>query len=379
MKLDALEITRQLARRASVTPDDAGCQRYMCELLAPLGFVVENMPFGDVSNFWACHGGANAGPVVIFAGHTDVVPAGDHGSWLNDPFEPTETADGRLIGRGVADMKASLSAMITATARFVAEQPRHAGRIAYLITSDEEGPAQDGTLRVIKQLRERGERIDYCIIGEPSSDTRLGDTVRNGRRGSFSGILRILGDLGHVAYPLDKENPMHSLARFVTAMTAAPMDAGNAHFPPTTFQMVYVHSDANAPNVVPSELNCRFNFRFNTLWTKDSLQRHVEGILEALGFDYEVQWRLAGEPFITAPGRLTDAVLESIREVNGVEGRLSTSGGTSDGRFIAPYGIDVVEVGPINRTIHKVNEEVRIADIYELEEIYLRILRKLLS
>jgi len=306
------------------------------------------------------------------------VPPGDRASWGSNPFEPTKTPDGRLLGRGTADMKASLAAMLTATARFVEAQPQHAGSVAWLITSDEEGPAQDGTLKVIDALHQRGEKIDYCVIGEPSSESRLGDTVRNGRRGSFSGILKIRGALGHVAYPLDKENPMHSLARFVSKMTAAPIDAGNANFPPTTFQMVYAHCDANAPNVVPAELDCRFNFRYNTQWTKHSLREYVEGILDELGFDYEIQWRLAGEPFITEPGKLTDTVLEAIREVNGVEGELSTSGGTSDGRFIAPHGIDVVEVGPINSTIHKVNEEVRIDHIYELEEIYLRILQKLL-
>lgn len=376
MKLDAVKVTRELVRRASITPDDAGCQEYICEHLKRMGFAIEPMPFGEVSNFWATRG--DAAPVIVFAGHTDVVPPGDRESWQSDPFEPTETSDGRLIGRGTADMKASIAAMLAASARFIEQQPQHAGRLAWLITSDEEGPAQDGTLRVIEALYERGEKIDYCVIGEPSSESRLGDTVRNGRRGSFSGILRIRSALGHVAYPLEKENPMHSLARFVVRMTAEPIDSGNAYFPPTTFQMVYAHCDANAPNVVPADLECRFNFRFNTEWTTESLRRHVEDILDELGFEYEIQWRVAGEPFITQPGRLTDAVLESIREVNGVESRLSTSGGTSDGRFIAPYGIEVVEVGPINRTIHKVDEEVRIADIYELEEIYLRLLQKLL-
>ncbi|HMB73417.1 MAG TPA: succinyl-diaminopimelate desuccinylase [Gammaproteobacteria bacterium] len=376
MNFDALQITRELIGRRSVTPSDAQCQDLMIEFLEPLGFNAERMPFGAVSNFWARRG--TAAPVVVFAGHTDVVPPGDVAGWDHDPFEPTQTADGRVIGRGAADMKASLAAMLTATARFVAEQPHHAGTLAYLITSDEEGPAHDGTIRVIETLRERGERIDYCIIGEPSSDSRLGDTVRNGRRGSLSGIMRILGAQGHVAYPLEKENPMHALARFVEKMSRAEIDNGNAHFPPTTFQMVHVHCDAGAPNIVPAELSCRFNFRYNTQWTRDSLQAWVERMLEDLGIEYEIDWRLAGEPFITEPGPLTDAVLESIREVTGVQAQLSTSGGTSDGRFIAPHGIDVVEIGPINHTIHKVNEEVRIDDIYALEEIYLRTLRRLL-
>jgi succinyl-diaminopimelate desuccinylase len=276
-------------------------------------------------------------------------------------------------------MKASLAAMLTATARFVTAHPQHAGSLAWLITSDEEGPAQDGTLKVIDALLARGERIDYCIIGEPSSDTKLGDTVRNGRRGSLSGIMKIHSALGHVAYPPEKENPMHALGRFVARMAEAPIDQGNEHFPPTTFQMVYVHCDAHAPNVVPAELSCRFNFRFNTQWTRTSLAQHVEDMLKSLGIDYEIKWHLAGEPFITKPGRLTDVTLESIREVSGIDGELSTSGGTSDGRFIAPHGIDVVEIGPINRTIHKVNEVVKIDDIFALEEIYLRMLQKLLT
>ncbi len=377
MKLDALTLTRDLVSRASVTPADEGCQAMIGDVLEQLGFTVENMPFGEVSNLWASRG--KGSPSVVFAGHTDVVPAGDPATWDSDPFEPTETADGLLRGRGTADMKASLAAMLTATARFVAAQPEHAGSIAWLITSDEEGPARDGTLKVIDALVERGEAIDYCIIGEPSSHRKLGDTVRNGRRGSLSGIMKIRSALGHVAYPLDKENPMHAFARFVAKMTEAPIDEGNEHFPPTTFQLVNAHCDANAPNVVPADLDCRFNFRYNTQWTRESLSQHVENVLEDLGIDYEIRWHLAGEPFITKPGRLTDAVLAAIREVTGIEGELSTSGGTSDGRFIAPHGIDVVEVGPINQTIHKVNEVVRIDDIYSLEEIYLRSLQKLLT
>ena len=377
MNLNALELTRKLVRRASVTPADEGCQALMCEILEQLGFTTEAMPFGEVSNFWARRGAAS--PVVVFAGHTDVVPVGDPAAWVSDPFEPTETAEGLLRGRGTADMKASLAAMLTASARFIEAHPEHAGSLAWLITSDEEGAAQDGTLKVIDALMARGEKIDFCIVGEPSSNKTLGDTVRNGRRGSLSGILRIKSALGHVAYPLEKENPMRAFARFVAKMTQAPIDQGNAYFPPTTFQMVNVHCDANAPNVVPSVLDCRFNFRYNTEWTRDSLSRHVETILDELDIDYELRWHLAGEPFITEPGKLTDVVLAAIREVSGVTGELSTSGGTSDGRFIAPHGIDVVEIGPINATIHKVNEVVRIDDIYALEEIYLRILQKLLT
>lgn len=377
MKPDPLEITRELVRRNSVTPEDAGCQTLLGDLLNDLGFTLEDMPFGDVSNFWARRG--SAAPAVVFAGHTDVVPAGDPVSWDSDPFEPTATEDGMLRGRGTADMKASLAAMLTATAKFVAEQPDHNGSIAWLITSDEEGPARDGTVKVIDALIARGEPIDYCIVGEPSSNKVLGDTVRNGRRGSLSGIMKIRSALGHVAYPPEKENPMHAFARFVAQMTESPIDEGNEHFPPTSFQLVNVHSDADAPNVIPADLNCRFNFRYNTQWTHQSLAQHVEQVLTTLGIDYEIQWRVAGEPFITEPGVLTDAVVDAIRDVAGVKAELSTSGGTSDGRFIAPHGIDVVELGPINRTIHKVNEEVRIEDIYKLEEIYLRILQKLLG
>jgi succinyl-diaminopimelate desuccinylase len=374
--MDALDLTKELIRRRSITPDDAGCQALMAEKLAALGFHVEAMPFGEVDNLWAKRGASR--PSVLFAGHTDVVPPGDPAHWSSEPFTPTENAHGHLVGRGAADMKASLAAMLTATERFVAAHPNHAGSIAYLITSDEEGPAENGTVKVIDALRSRGEAIDYCIVGEPSSSSVLGDTVRNGRRGSLSGIMTIKGTLGHVAYPLDKENPMHALARFVARMTSEPVDTGNAYFPPTTFQMVHVHSDAGAPNVVPADLKCRFNLRYNTNWTHASLQAHVERMLDDLGVDYELTWRLVGDPFITAPGTLTDTVLASIREVTGRDGELSTSGGTSDGRFIAPHGIDVVEIGPINRTIHQINEEVAIADIYQLEAIYLKVLTKLL-
>jgi succinyl-diaminopimelate desuccinylase len=375
MKVDTLDIARDLVSRASITPADEGCQAMLCAFLDKLGFVIEDMPFGDVTNFWARRG--TASPMIVFAGHTDVVPVGDHRNWASDPFEPTQTPDGLLRGRGTADMKSSLAAMLTATTRFIEENPDHKGSLGWLITSDEEGAAQDGTLKVIDALVQRGEVIDYCVIGEPSSSALLGDTVRNGRRGSLSGIMKIRSALGHVAYPPEKENPMHAFGRFAQRITASPIDHGNEHFPPTTFQMVNVHCDADAPNVIPAELTCRFNFRYNTQWTRDTLSKHVESMLDELGIDYEIEWRLAGEPFITEPGRLTDAVLESIREVNGVEAELSTSGGTSDGRFIAPHGIDVVEIGPINETIHKVDEVVRIDDIYALEEIYLRILRKL--
>lgn len=368
-------LAAELIRLPSITPDDAGCQRLIGDLLRNAGFSVEDMRFGEVDNLWARHG--DTAPLLVFAGHTDVVPPGPTEQWRSDPFEPT-VARGLLTGRGAADMKGSLAAMIKACERFVGRYGDHAGSIGLLLTSDEEGPADDGTLRVMQALAERGETIRHCVVGEPSSSTALGDTIRIGRRGSLSGIMTVRGTQGHVAYPLQAENPIHALAKFVEAMTAVPLDAGNAHFPPTTFQMVNVHSDAGAPNVVPGELECRFNFRYSTEWTHESLAARVEDELRALGIDYEIHWRVAGEPFLTAPGRLTDVVQQAIKEETGLESALSTDGGTSDGRFIAPYGVDVVELGPINATIHKVNEEVRVADLEALERIYYRIAELLL-
>ena len=373
--MELLELTRELIRRPSVTPADAGCQDLIAALLADSGFRTEALPFGDVHNLWARRG--DAAPVVVFAGHTDVVPPGPPEQWLSDPFAAT-VADGKLYARGAADMKASLAAMITACRRFAATHPEHPGSIAVLLTSDEEGPAVDGTARVMERLDRRGELFDYCVVGEPSSSERLGDTVRIGRRGSLSGLMTIKGELGHVAYPPRSENPIHAFARFVQAMTVEPIDAGNAHFPPTTFQVVNVSSDAGAPNVIGGDLNCRFNLRYNTVWDRVTLARHIESTLDALGVNYELQWRVAGEPFLTAAGRLTDAVVRAVREETGVEAELSTGGGTSDGRYIAPYGIEVVEIGPVNATIHKVNEEVLVADIVALERIYFRIAELLL-
>jgi succinyl-diaminopimelate desuccinylase len=314
---------------------------------------------------------------LVLAGHTDVVPAGPTEQWSVDPFA-ADLVDGRLIGRGAADMKGSLAAMVGAATRFVRAHPRHVGSLALLLTSDEEGAADNGTLKVMETLAARGERFEYCVVGEPSSDATLGDTVRVGRRGSLSGIMSIRGAQGHVAYPLQAENPMHALARFVAAMTSAPIDEGNAHFPPTTFQMVHVHCDANAPNVVPGELKCRFNLRFSTQWTYKTLMQFVEDTLRRLEIDHELKWKVAGEPFLTSAGPLTEAVRRAIREETGVDTELSTSGGTSDGRFIAPYGAAVVEIGPINRTIHKVNEEVLVDDLLRLEKIYFRIAELLL-
>ena len=375
MSLDLVALARALVERPSVTPDDAGCQALIAEQLVPAGFTAEPMRFGPVDNLWLRRGTGR--PVLVFAGHTDVVPPGPEDQWCAPPFAAT-VRDRMLIGRGAADMKGSLAAMVKAAERFAATYPDAPGSIALLITSDEEGAADDGTLKVMERLAARGELFDYCIVGEPSSSERLGDTIRIGRRGSLTGFLTVRGVQGHVAYPLAAENPMHAFARFVTAITREPMDLGNAHFPPTTFQMVNVHSDAGAPNVVPGELNCRFNFRYSTEWTWQSLAARVEAELERLGIDYSIRWRVAGEPFLTKPGKLTDIVSEAVAHETGLRPEFSTSGGTSDGRFIAPYGIDVVELGPLNATIHKVDECVAIEDLERLERIYFRIAERLL-
>jgi succinyl-diaminopimelate desuccinylase len=374
--MDTLSLARELIRRPSVSPSDAGCQTLIGEVLEAAGFVVERLRFGDVDNLWARRGRAD--PALVFAGHTDVVPTGPTEQWDVDPFAATVWGD-RLIGRGAADMKGSLAAMIVAARRFVERYPQFVGSIGLLITSDEEGAADDGTLKVMETLASRGETFQYCVVGEPSSTAKLGDAIKIGRRGSLSGIMTIRGVQGHVAYPLQVDNPIHALAKFVAAMTREPVDAGNEHFPPTTFQMVNVASDAGAPNVVPGELKCRFNLRYSNVWTHEQLSARVERLLKDLGIDYEIRWRVAGKPFLTQPGKLTEAVQQAVRESTGLTPELSTSGGTSDGRFIAPYGIDVVELGPINATIHKVNEHVSIADLERLEHIYFRIAELLLA
>ena len=373
--MDTLSLAQELIRRRSVSPLDAGCQTLIAELLGKAGFTTERLRFGEVDNLWARRG--SAAPALVFAGHTDVVPSGPREQWDADPFAATISGD-RLLGRGAADMKGSLAAMINAARRFVERYPKIAGSIGLLITSDEEGAADDGTLKVMETLARRGETFQYCVVGEPSSTAKLGDTVKIGRRGSLSGIMTIRGVQGHVAYPLQVDNPIHALGRFVAAMTREPIDAGNEHFPPTTFQMVNVHCDAGAPNVVPGELKCRFNLRYSNVWTHEQLSSRVERQLKDLGIDYEIRWRVAGKPFLTQAGPLTAAVQTAVREETGLTPELSTSGGTSDGRFIAPYGIDVVELGPINATIHKVNEVVSISDLERLERIYFRIAELLL-
>ncbi len=373
--MDTLSLARELIRRPSVSPSDAGCQQLIGGLLEQAGFKTESLRFGEVENLWARRG--YAAPGLVFAGHTDVVPTGPREQWRVDPFAAT-VENGVLMGRGAADMKGSLAAMINACRHFVDRYPDHKGSLGMLITSDEEGAADDGTLKVMETLAQRGETFQYCVVGEPSSALKLGDTVRVGRRGSLSGIMTIRGVQGHVAYPLQGDNPMHALAKFVAAMTREPVDSGNEFFPATTFQMVNVHSDAGAPNVVPGELTCRFNFRYSNVWTHAELQARVEAVLKELRIDYELRWKVAGKPFLTKRGPLTTAIQRAVREETGLDPELSTSGGTSDGRFIAPYGIDVVELGPINESIHKVNELVSVADLDRLERIYFRVAELLL-
>lgn len=370
------ELARELIRRPSVTPEDAGCQELLAGRLAPLGFVIEPMPRGGVENLWARRG--TAAPLFCFAGHTDVVPTGPRADWISDPFEPS-VRDGRLYGRGACDMKGSLAAMVTAVEAFVARHPGHAGSVALLLTSDEEGPATDGTRYVVERLQARGERIDYALVGEPSSQDRLGDTLKNGRRGSLNGVLRVLGKQGHIAYPHTAINPFHVAAPALAALCAEVWDAGSAHFPPTSFQFANLHMGTGADNVIPGVLEAQFNLRFSTALEPEAIQSRVRRILDAGGFDYALDWRLSGRPFLTPAGALVDAAQAAIGEVMGLTARLSTGGGTSDGRFIAPMGAEVLELGPVNASIHQVNESVGIAELDQLHRIYVRLLERLLG
>jgi succinyl-diaminopimelate desuccinylase len=371
-----LELTQDLMARNSVTPADAGCQQVMAGRLAALGFQVESLRYGNVENLWATRGSDT--PTLCFAGHTDVVPTGPLEEWRSDPFKPT-IKDGMLYGRGAADMKSGLAAMVTATEEFVRAHPNHRGRIAFLITSDEEGPSVDGTKRVVETLKDRGERIDYCVVGEPSSETLLGDTIKIGRRGSLSGRLTVHGVQGHVAYPQVAENPVHTLAPALAELTARRWDEGNAFFQPTTFQISNLNAGTGAPNVIPGELKARFNLRYSPVQTVTQLKEIVEGILNKHGVRYTLEWYVSGEPFYTEPGPLSAAASAAIETVTGRKPKLSTGGGTSDGRFIAPMGAQVVELGVINATIHKVNESVRIEDIDLLHRMYRGVLERLLS
>jgi len=373
---DTLEFTRELIRRPSVTPEDAGCQALMAERLERAGFRIEPMPFGEVTNFWARRGSES--PVLCFAGHTDVVPVGPLDEWDRDPFG-AEIDDGILYGRGAADMKASLAAMVDAVTDFVAANPKHKGSIAFLITSDEEGRARDGTLKVMDALTARGEHIDWCVIGEPSCATRLGDTVRIGRRGSLSGMLTVHGQQGHVAYPQLASNPIQSFAPLLAQLYAHHLDDGNEFFPPSSFQVVHVEAGAGAPNVIPGSLRARFNFRYSTVWDHHQLQAWVHELFNAHEMEYTLDWHLSGKPFLTPVDTLVNRVADAVHQVTGIEPELSTGGGTSDGRFIAPAGTHVVEFGPVNRTIHKANEQIPVADIEPLREVYSRILTAMLG
>ena len=372
----ALELTRDLMARPSVTPADEGCQQVMIERLAAIGFEVERMRYGSVENFWARRG--TSGPVFCFAGHTDVVPTGPLEEWRTPPFEPT-LRDGMLYGRGAADMKSGLAAMITAAEDFIGTCRGHHGTIAFLITSDEEGPSVDGTKRVVETFRSRGDRIDWCVVGEPSSESVLGDTIKIGRRGSLSGRLTVHGVQGHVAYPHLAENPVHTLAPALAELVSRTWDHGTEHFQPTTFQVSNLNAGTGAPNVIPGELKARFNLRYSPVQTLDGLKQTVEEILRRHGVRYSLEWHLSGEPFYTPRGALTDAACAAVEEVVGSAPRLSTGGGTSDGRFIATLGAQVVELGVVNATIHKVNENVRAADIDALQGMYVGILRRLLG
>ncbi|GAC1696388.1 MAG: succinyl-diaminopimelate desuccinylase [Steroidobacteraceae bacterium] len=371
-----LELTKALLARPSVTPADGGCQDLIAARLAAAGFAIESLPFGEVTNLWARRG--RASPVFCFAGHTDVVPAGPREQWHSDPFKP-EIRDGLLYGRGAADMKSGLAAMVTAAVEFVAAHPGHDGSIAFLITSDEEGPSVDGTRRVVELLRGRGERIDWCLVGEPSSDATIGDTIKVGRRGSLSGRLTVHGVQGHVAYPQLAENPVHSLAPALAELASREWDKGTEHFQPTTFQVSNISAGTGAPNVIPGELRARFNLRYCPVQSIAGLQATVEEILRRHQVRYSLEWYLSGEPFYTPPGLLCRAVGEAVAEVTGVPPRISTGGGTSDGRFIAPLGAQIVELGVGSASIHKVNEAVRVADLDALHRMYVSVLRRLLA
>lgn len=371
-----LELARTLIARPSVTPEDAGCLELLSARLAPLGFALERIDLGGTSNLWARRG--KAAPVLCFAGHTDVVPTGPLEQWTSPPFEPT-LRDGMLFGRGAADMKTSLAAFVTAIESFVARAPDHSGSIALLLTSDEEGDAANGTVKVVEALAARGERLDYCVVGEPTSVNTLGDMIKNGRRGSLSGTLAVKGLQGHVAYPQLARNPIHDLAPALAELTAIRWDEGNEFFPPTTFQVSNIHAGTGANNVIPGECKVLFNFRFASVTTAEALKARTEEILDRHGLDYSLSWHLSGKPYLTGRGNLVAALSDAIRTELGVEAELSTTGGTSDGRFIAAVCNEVVEFGPVNATIHKINECVAIDAIEPLSRVYQATLARLLT
>lgn len=373
---DLLQLTIDLCRRQSLTPQDGGCQTLIAERLRAAGFTIESLRFGEVENLWAHHG--TSGPVFTFLGHTDVVPAGDVSTWTSPPFVPA-IRDGQLYARGAADMKGSVAAMTVALERFVTRFPDHTGVAGLLLTSDEEGIAVNGIKRVVEEFKRREQRIDYCLVGEPSSENRLGDRVRIGRRGSLHGHLKISGIQGHVAYPEKALNPIHHALPALSELAARRWDEGNAYFPPTSFQISNIHSGTGATNVIPAELLVDFNFRFSTVWRSEDLIREVELILATHALDYQIRWDLSGAPFLTHKGKLFEAVIQSIQKCCGILPHADTGGGTSDGRFIAPMGAEVVEFGPVNASIHKIDEHVRIADLGTLTLSYEKILNKILN
>lgn len=374
----AFDLTCELIRRRSVTPDDAGCQQLLGDRLAAAGFQVEHLRFGDVDNLWATHG--RGGPLLVFLGHTDVVPTGPVEQWASDPFDPV-VRDGYLYGRGAADMKGSVAAMTVALEAFVKTHPDHRGRVGLLLTSDEEGPTNlDGVRRVTEHFRSTGERIDWCVVGEPSSKVRLGDLIRVGRRGSLSGTLTVRGVQGHVAYPEKAKNPIHAFAPALAELAAERWDEGNQDFPPTSFQVSNLNAGTGANNVIPGALTALINFRYSTASSAGDLRTRTEAMLDKHGLDWQIEWSLSGEPFLTPPGgAVREAVVAVCRELCGIEPEESTGGGTSDGRFIAPLGAEVVELGPVNATIHKVDESVAMADLEKLPSLYQAVCERLLG
>ncbi len=370
-----LELAKSLISRPSVTPNDKGCQAIMIDRLEKIGFKIHPLKFGDVDNFWATHG--NTSPIFSFAGHTDVVPAGDDDLWKTPPFEPT-VKDGLLFGRGAADMKGGLASMLVATENFIEKNPNHKGTVAFLITSDEEGVAVNGTVKVMDYLKSLDQKIDYCLLGEPSSTSVLGDVIKNGRRGSLNGLLTIKGKQGHIAYPHLAENPNHLMTSVLNDLCQQQWDNGNDYFPATSFQISNIHSGSRVTNVIPGEVEIMFNFRYSTETTKEELQKKVNDILDSHKLNYSIDWSHSGYPFLTPQGELVSACVDAIEEIKSIRPELSTSGGTSDGRFIAQEGTQVVELGPINATIHQVNESVLVQDLEDLSKIYSQILTNLL-
>ena len=371
-----LELTKSLINRASVTPDDKGCQALMIDRLKKIGFTVQPLKFGEVDNFWAVRG--DSGPVFAFAGHTDVVPAGDESLWQTDPFASI-IKDGMLYGRGAADMKGSLASMVVATEKFIEKNPNHNGMIGFLITSDEEGLAVNGTIKVMEYLKENNQKIDYCLVGEPSSTAVLGDVIKNGRRGSLNACLRIKGKQGHIAYPQLADNPIHLVAPVLNRLCDESRDDGNDYFPATSLQISNIHSGTKVTNVIPGEVEVMFNFRYSTETTHEALKQRVTDILDSYNLDYSIEWEHSGYPFLTPKGELVSACIGAIRKIKSIDSKLLTSGGTSDGRFISQMGTQVVELGPINEIIHQVNESVSVEDLEDLTEIYFQVLTKILQ